>query len=123
MLWEVEPPITDVHNMMACACNAGLPPTVRSSALQRLVAVSENSRCLAAMAVPSFLMECLECVEQSVVMASTAEECPGVSSGSASISITQLTASALVLLGNLCCQSKAVLVRKSRPSYTACTAA
>lgn len=102
--------VSDVHNIMACACNTGLPPSVRCSALQRLTAVSQNRRCLAAMAVPSFLMECFKCIEQSVVMAGCQDEHPADSLGSATICMTQLTATALILLGNLCCQSKAVLV-------------
>lgn len=102
-------PITDVHNMMACACNTGLPAAVRSSALQRLAAVSGTLRCLAAMAVPSFLMECFQCIEQSVVMASSADETEAPAS--ASIGMTQLTVAALALLGHLCCQSNPVLVR------------
>lgn len=101
--------VTDVHNIMACACNTGLPPSVRCSALQRLTTISQNSRCLAAMAVPSFLMDCFQCSEQSVIMASCQDEDQEFV-GNMSICTTQLTAAALVLLGNLCCQSKAVLV-------------
>eukprot|EP00892_Ulva_mutabilis_P007023 jgi/Ulvmu1/4693/UM002_0424.1 len=102
-------PVTDVHNMMACACNAGLPAAVRASALQRLAALSGSPRCLAAMAVPSFLMECFQCIEQSLVMASSANENQGTAISASSLGMTQLTVSALALLGHLCCQSKAVL--------------
>jgi hypothetical protein len=101
--------MTDAHNLMACVCNATLPDAVRSSALQRLSTEAQEPAFLAAVAVPSFLQEVLQCVEDCVAefVGSSSVPCAGAP---AAMHRVQLCAHSLFLLGSLCCRSQGVLV-------------
>ena len=101
--------MSDVHNLMACVCNASLPDAVRSSALQRLSSEVQEPAFLAAVAVPSFLEEVLQCVECCVagLLGGNSAWC---SETPTAIHSVQLCAHSLFLLGALCCRSQGVLV-------------
>ena len=103
--------VSDVHNLMACLCNAALPSAVHCSAAHQLRALATDPRYLSALAVPSFLAACVAKVER-VVGGAEGDE------GSEPLSIfqMQLPVACLELLGTLCTCSAGILVRPS-PSY------
>ena len=106
--------VADVHNLMACVCNAQLQSDVRCSAATQLSALCEQPNLLAAIAVPSFLDGCLRQVERAVGIAEPqAESNDGDIAAAAPLSIfqMQLPVACLVLLGTLCAHSRGVLVR------------
>lgn len=101
--------MSDVHNLMACFCNASLPDAVRSSALQRLSSEAQEPTFLAAVAVPSFLEEVLQCV-LGFVAGFLGGNSASYSDTPTAIHSVQLCAHSLFLLGSLCCRSHGVLV-------------
>lgn len=116
--------VTDTHHLMACVCNGELPAAVRCGALQQLQALVPALQHVAAIAVPSFLEECLVHAEAAVGVVGAAVRDSGVAtpqnqspagggSPKAPLSIfqMQLPVAALNLLGALCTCSAGVLVR------------
>lgn len=101
--------LSDIHNLMACVCNAHLPDAVRSSALQRLSTESQEPAFLAAIAVPSFLQELLQCVEGCAAEFIDRGSVPWAEAPAA-LHRVQFCAHSLFLLGSLCCRSDGVLV-------------
>jgi hypothetical protein len=101
--------VTDVHNLMACACNTHLPDAVRGSAMQRLTAAAHNPAFLAAITVQSFLEEALQCAEAALAKSQHNTHDPAAADAPVPPR-SHLCIASLYMLGSLCCRSAGVLV-------------